>query len=180
MEISNNITTGRNYSDGEIRGALQQVIRADQKDPGSRPLSEYSRVNEQELFAAFIFLQLKDLGKSLATRFMTKYREVSPELINYDPSYGVYESVRRALNPLKKAYKIVNEKTQEFRRYALGKSQLDSLKDEVHVKRVTEGKADTAVRALKTALEKIKENSLASDAELESFRNKNIARRRED
>lgn len=180
MEISNNISFGKVYSDNEITRALEQITRPAETEPNSRPLSNYSRVNEQELFGAFIVLQLRDLGKGLAAKFLGKYREVYKDTVKADPNFGIYDSIWKSLSSLRKAGNILNEKAREIRQYALGKSQLDSIKDEVHVKRVTSGKTDTAVRALKTALAKIKENPIATEQELESFRNKNMARRKED
>lgn len=180
MEISKNVYLGRDYSESEIRGALEQITRPAERESNSRALSNYSRVNEQELFGALILLQLKDLGKGLASKFLGSYRVIYADTVKADPKFGVYDSVWKSLSSIRKAGLLAKEKVTEIRRYALGKSQLDSIKDEVSIKRVTPGKTDTAVRALKTALAKIKENPIATDLELDSFRDKNIARRQED
>ena len=65
---------------------------------------------------------------------------------------------------------------KKIRSVSLGLSQLDSVKDDVNSSRVTNGSNDTALRSFKTALTKIAENTVASEADLRNFVTRNKSR----
>jgi hypothetical protein len=136
-------------------------------------------VNEQELFAVFTYLSLKAQKPGLATKFIKAFRDKYEQMAKIDPVFGIYEACRVALQNVKKSDGLSNHEVQDIRLTALGKSQLDSIRDQVDVKRVTEGREDTAVRAVRTAMKKVNENPEATLDELTSFREKNIQRRKD-
>ena len=132
------------------------------------------------IFAAFTYLRLKEEKPALAGKFLMSFAELYKDIGKKDPLYGIFEATRLAFEDLRKTKQITFDKFKEIRLYALGKSQLDSVRDETTVKKITDKPSDTAVRAVRTALIKVAQNAIATDEELENFRKKNKARRESD
>ena len=143
-----------------------------------QPITENTRVDEQELFAAFTYLQLEAQNPELAAQFMSKFREGIHEAIasKSDPRYTVLDVTRNILQGLRKAKSITRGMFKKIRRTSLGLSQLDSIKDNVNMDNVTKKDNDSAMRAFKTAFRKIAENPMATLKELRSFAANNRAR----
>lgn len=143
-----------------------------------QPITENTRVDEQELFAAFTYLQLEAQNPELAAEFMSKFKEEIHEAIasKTDPRYTVLDVTRNILQGLRKAKSITRGMFKKIRRTSLGLSQLDSIKDSVNMDNVTKKDNDSAMRAFKTAFRKIAENPMATLKELRSFAANNRAR----
>jgi hypothetical protein len=109
-----------------------------------------------------------------------KFAELYKEVGKKDSLYGIFEATRLAFEELRRSKNISLDKFREIRLYALGKSQLDSVRDETTVKKITDRPSDTAVRAVKTALKKVDQNTIATEEELANFRKKNKERRESD
>ena len=161
------------YSPEAIMDTVAKLRSPD--DATVTPLTEHSRVNEQELFAAFTYLQLEQKQPEAATDFLSKFRTAVEALGPDKSQYSMLDITRNILKEFRKAKVIPRAMFKKIRRVSLGLSQLDSVKDDVNSSRVTNGSNDTALRSFKTALTKIAENTVASEADLRNFvtRNKN-------
>jgi hypothetical protein len=161
------------YSSEAIMETVAKLRSTD--DSSVKPLSEHSRVNEQELFAAFTYLQLQEKQPEAATDFLSKFRSAVEAFGSDKSQYSILDITRSILKEFRKAKVIPRAMFKKIRRVSLGLSQLDSVKDDVNSSRVTNGSNDTALRSFKTALTKIAENTVASEADLRNFvtRNKN-------
>lgn len=179
MKVNQYVTMSRAFSDDEIVDALKLITRVGKNSKTPRPIGDLTRVNEQELFAVFTYLSLKAEKPGMASQFIKEFRDQYERIAKVDPVFGIYEGCRVALQRVKKSKSLTNHEVRDIRLTALGRSQLDSVRDQVDVKRVTEGRDDTAVRAVRTAIKKVKENPEATLDELKSFRDKNIQRRKD-
>lgn len=151
------------------------ALRASE-DARVKPLTENSRVNEQELFAAFTYLQLQEKQPETAKDFLSKLRS---SLTPKDPDnseHFLLDATRGILQEFRKTKTISRRMFIKIRQVSLGLSQLDSVGDSVNIRRITEGANDTALRSVKTAMTRISENSIATRDALRSFAGKNKAR----
>lgn len=162
------------YSPEAIMDTVAKLRSTD--DASVKPLTEHSRVNEQELFAAFTYLQLQEKQPEAATDFLSKFRTAVEAFGSNTSQHSVLDITRNILKEFRKAKVIPRAMFKKIRRVSLGLSQLDSLKDDVNSRRVTDGSNDTALRSFKTALAKIAENTVASESDLRSFVNRNKSR----
>jgi len=165
-------------TDAQLRESLNVVSKV--KDPKRvGELSDLSRVNEQDMFAAITHAQIEKIDPKEATIFEAKFSELFVELNKKDPSNAVFETTRRVLKGMRRTGEISKELFKKIRLFSLGKAQLDSKRDELATKNVTGKKGDTALRAVKTALGKFASNVEATVEELSNFKNHNGARRAE-
>ncbi len=178
MRVNQYVTMSRAFSDDEVVDALRLVTRVGKNSKNPRPIGDLSRVNEQELFAVFTYLSLKDERPNLASKFIKAFRLNYDKFSKIDPIFGIYEACRVALQEVKRSDGLSGQMIKDIRLTALGKSQLDTMRDQVDIRRVTDGENNTAVRAIRTALKKVNQNSDATEDELKSFRLKNIDRRK--
>jgi hypothetical protein len=151
------------------------ALRASE-DANVKPLTENSRVNEQQLFAAFTYLQLQKNQPEIAKDFLSKLRS---SLALKDPrnsEHFLLDATRGILQEFRNTKTIPRRMFIKIRQVSLGLSQLDSVRDSVNMRRITEGANDTALRSVKTAMTRISENSIATRDELRSFVGKNKAR----
>jgi hypothetical protein len=180
MAVHRKFVSWRTVSNEELLDALEKVEKMRKPTRTPKPLTELSRVNEQEIFAAFTYLKLKEEKPAVASKFLMKFAELYKEVGKKDSLYGIFEATRLAFEELRRSKNISLDKFREIRLYALGKSQLDSVRDETTVKKITDRPSDTAVRAVKTALKKVDQNTIATEEELANFRKKNKERRESD
>ncbi|MEZ4752874.1 MAG: hypothetical protein R3A13_00980 [Bdellovibrionota bacterium] len=134
-------------------------------------VSDLKRVNETEMYAAYVHNKLSSSNPELAKQFMTKlqeqtlsYKENRGEHLFYKASDQVMRTFVREKQLKKKEYKTIKYE-------AFGKSQFDSDRTQISAAKLETLKdGDTAVRAVKTALAKANENKSASDPEFQVWR----------
>lgn len=146
------------------------------EDSNVKPLTENSRVNEQELFAAFTYLQLQEKQPETAKDFLSKLRAALTAKDPNNSEYSLLDATRGILQEFRKTKAIPRRMFIKIRQVSLGLSQLDSVRDSVNIGRVTEGANDTALRSVKTAMTRISENGIATRDELRSFAGQNKER----
>src|SRR5690606_12543604 len=115
-------------------------------------ISELSRVNEQELFAALLTSAFDQQEPKLGELFRTAFKERFERIREKYPEDGVFRASRRALKHLIKSKVLTRAEARTLRRLALGKAQLDSDRTRLSTAREGEEKNDTPLRAARTAL----------------------------
>lgn len=165
-------------SEARLRESLSFVLRA--RDPkGKANITDLTRVNEQDMFAALTHGQLKEKDSLLAREFEGRFTELVQELIKKDPNNGIFEAARRAVRAMRRSGKLIKASANQIRKVSLGMAQLDTVRDRLSTKNVTTKNGDTALRAIKTAIAKFSANSEASVEDLKSFTAANGTRRAE-
>jgi len=168
--------TGTSISEQQLRESLAVIAKA--ADPkGQRELTELSRVNEQDVFAALIHGQLENESRELSKKFEEKFQALVQENSDKHSGHAVFEAARMALRRLRLAGEVSRELAVKIRHFALGKAQLDSKRDELSTKNITGKAGDTALRTVQTAIKMFSVNEAASTQEMDSFKAINSTRR---
>jgi len=171
-----NATNNTSISEVQLRDSLSVVTRA--SDPrGQRELTDLSRINEQDMFAALVHRQLKNKEPALAEKFEQRFATLVFEQAEKNPGHAVFEAARMALRRMRLAGDISRDVAVKIRHFALGKAQLDSKREELSTRNVTGKAGDTALRAVKTAITLFTGNAVASTEEMTLFRDLNSNRR---
>lgn len=163
-------------SDG-LRDSLAFVLNAGGKK-SQKVLTDLTRVNEQQMYAALIHSQLKAHDQSAATGFAESFNEQLSELSQKKTGDFVFRAAKRALRGIRLLGVISRSFAGQIRQFALGKAQLDSKRDELSIRNITGKAGDTALRALRTALTKFENNDVATKEEIDSFKQLNRVNRR--
>ncbi len=142
-----------------------------------KPLSDTSRVNEQEVFAATVIESVNKQDPKIAREFWNKFEELTKIMSKKDPSNAIFEAARRTLRGMRRSGSIAKEIAKGIKKYSLGKSQLDSKRDTLSTENVTGKRGDTAFREVKTAVAKFEKNVEATEEEFAAFKINNAERR---
>ena len=169
--------TPPSFSESDIMQAVVELRTP--KGAEQKQVNENSRVDEQQLFAAFTYLQLKEQNPNLASEFLSQFRDGIQSAVNAQQKnpHIIVDVTRNILKGLRKTKAITRKLFKKIRRVSLGLSQLDSIRNSLNTDRTENNKgSDTPLRAFKTAFKKIAENPMASLRELRSFVANNRAR----
>lgn len=151
-----------------IMGSMDRIRKID--NPKSADITENSRINEQDLFAAVVENALGQVDPELSTKFSAAFAKEVEQFKALEQSDTMLKATRRALNSLIKDNALSRYAAKQIRKFALGKSQLDDIRSKLSVAKEDAESSETPLRAVKTALQKISENAIATDAEFIEFR----------
>jgi hypothetical protein len=151
-----------------IMGSIDRIRKID--NPKSADLTENSRINEQDLFAAITENSLGQISTELSSKFNLAFaKEVETFKVLEEPN-SMLKATRKALNSLIKDNQLSRYAAKQIRKFAVGKAQLDDNRSRLSVAKENPESSETPLRAVKTALQKISENAIASDAEFHEYR----------
>jgi hypothetical protein len=161
-------------SSRELLSSLAVVKSADKDQAVAREdITDHTRTNEQEFFAALVHRKLSQVSRKAQTVFEQEFPRLIKEIKELDSENYLFRAVKGILRLLVRKGLISRTARREIRSYAIGKAQLDNNRTRLSTARLNSEPDDTPVRAVKTALAKFKENEPAGEAELSSFRGQN-------
>ena len=155
----------------ELKTSIAIIKSGLKNSPVSKSdIKNLSRVNEQELFAALTHRALSDRDPKLGNSFSEKFPSLVEELRSKFPKDYTFRAAKRIIRSLIKEGELSKLEGKALRRFAVGKSQLDSEPSKLSTSNITSSANDTAVRSFGKALEKIAKNEIASEEVMSSFR----------
>ncbi|MCB0335849.1 MAG: hypothetical protein KDD62_06070 [Bdellovibrionales bacterium] len=134
-------------------------------------IKDLSRVHEQQLFVASVYAALRqgygNVAEDFLNRFETSLRGLEA---GEKDSALLIRATRRALRQIIKTGALGRKAARSIRRYALGKSQLDSDRTQLSEKRLNDTPDDTPLRTVKTAFDRFSGNVEAIKEEHAAFK----------
>lgn len=160
-----------------LLASIAMVLSAKKgKEIKAEDLSGGMRINEEELYSAIIHQQLKEKNPTAALAFETALPEQIAKIKTNKNSTLVFKATDRVMRAFVRSKQISHDLYRQTRDYAFGKAQMDSDRTWLAPKRTEEqGRGDTPLRAISTALNKFSENSPALAEEISAYRAREAA-----
>jgi hypothetical protein len=151
-----------------IMGSIDRIRKIE--NPKSADLTENSRINEQDLFAAITENSLGQISSELSSKFNLAFAKEIESFKGLEDPNSMLKATRKSLNSLIKDNLLSRYAAKQIRKFAVGKAQLDDNRFRLSIAKENPESSETPLRAVKTALQKISENAIASDAEFLEYR----------
>ena len=156
-----------------LKNSIGKILQAKDGKLGEElgEVSDLKRVNETEMYAAYVHHKLSKSNPDLAEEFLTKVQEQTGIYKEERGDHLFYKASDRVMRSFVRSKQIKKRDYKQLKYEAFGKSQFDSDRTRISAKRLEDlPSGDTAVRAIKTALTKAESNEKASDPEFQVWR----------
>lgn len=141
------------------------------KEIKAEQLTGAMRINEEELYSAIIHQQLKASNPDAATTFEQTLPGQIDKIKTNQGATRIFKATDRIMRAFVRRKLISHDLYRQMRDFAFGKSQLDSDRTWLSIKRTEQqGRGDTPLRSISTALNKFSENTPALAEEISAFR----------
>ena len=128
-------------------------------------ITQNSRINEQELFAAITKSAMSKVSKDAESFFKEHFGNLLKETKETRAENFVFAGIRRLLKKAVQEGIIPSIIAREIRHFAYDKAQLDEIKGKLSLTKEDKESKDTAVRTVNTALKKFESNEVRAVGE---------------
>jgi hypothetical protein len=169
---SSKLNTLTDHTASYILESVAMVLGAKKgKEIRAEQLTGAMRINEEELYSAIIHQQLKASNPEAATAFEQALPGQIDKIKTNQGATRIFKATDRIMRAFVRSKLVSHDLYRQMRDFAFGKSQLDSDRTWLSIKRTEQqGRGDTPLRSISTALNKFSENAPALAEEISAFR----------
>lgn len=141
-------------------------------------VTENSRINEQEMFAAVVKNELAEISSKAKNYFVSNFKNEYEKIKDKFQNNVIYTVVRNLVRQIRIKGLITREVAVKTKQFAFGKSQLDKVSNLLSASKLDSSSSDTAVRAIKTAVKSYESNNSAEIADYKNFKEVLVSERK--
>ncbi len=166
------VTSAAAFDRADLESSLATVIGALKGGTGAKAL-EKGNVNEEQLYAAFVYSELKKTNPALADKMLKDLPSNFKMLKENKEPKPIYGAIEKFFEQIKKSDKLKGSQIKNIREQSLGMAQVDHRQDRIGSRKLQfkdVGTVDPKTTYMDKLVSKLEDNKGATKKEVESIK----------